>query len=188
MTEKFFVSAESLLLDSFRLARKILDSEYRPNFIAALWRGGTTVGMAVQELLTYRGVQTDHIAIRTSKYPGGIDRAEEEVQVYGLDYIVERANVDDRLLLVDDVYDTGLSIKAVIDTLQERMRKNIPRQIKIATVYYKPTRNKTQRQPDYFIQEVESWIIFPHELQDLDEEELRTGKGMNIYEIIKNKP
>jgi len=185
MTEKHFVSAESLLLDSFRLGKKILDSRYRPNFIVALWRGGTTVGMAVQELLTYCHIETDHIAIRTSKYPGGIDRPEEKVKVQGLDYIVERANADDCLLIVDDVYDTGLSIKAVIDTLQERMRKNMPEQIKVATVYYKPRRNKTQRQPDYFIHEMESWIIFPHELQDLDDEELRTGKGPNIYEIIE---
>lgn len=185
MVEKLFVSAESLLLDSFRLGRKILDSGYQPNFIAALWRGGTTVGMAVQELLTHCNIPTDHIAIRTSRYPVGIDKPEESVKVYGLDYIVERANASDSLLIVDDVYDTGLSIKAVIDTLQERMRKNIPQQIKVATVYYKPLRNKTLRQPDYFIHETESWIIFPHELQGLDGEELRTGKGLSIYEMLK---
>jgi len=48
---KQYISAQQLLDDSFNLAIKVLKSDYRPNFIAGVWRGGAPVGIAVQELL-----------------------------------------------------------------------------------------------------------------------------------------
>ena len=36
------------------------------DFIVGLWRGGSPVGIGVQDCLEYLGVETDHIAIRTS--------------------------------------------------------------------------------------------------------------------------
>ena len=70
MSEKYFISAQQLLDDSFRLGLEILDSDFRPDFIVGVWRGGTPVGIVVQELLDYFGVVSDHIAIRTSSYEG----------------------------------------------------------------------------------------------------------------------
>ena len=61
-----FIAADDLLLDSFQLARNIRDSGFRPDFLVGLWRGGSAVGIAVQEGLDYFGIKTDHIAIRTS--------------------------------------------------------------------------------------------------------------------------
>ena len=55
-----------MLEDSYRLAVQIYASGYRPDFIVGVWRGGSTVGIYVQECLQYLGVETDHIAIRTS--------------------------------------------------------------------------------------------------------------------------
>ncbi|HLP47790.1 MAG TPA: hypoxanthine phosphoribosyltransferase, partial [Candidatus Kapabacteria bacterium] len=70
MVEKKYISADELLEDSFRLALKVYQSGFRPNFIVGIWRGGTPVGIAVQEMLDYFGIETDHIAIRTSAYLG----------------------------------------------------------------------------------------------------------------------
>ncbi|MEM9760588.1 MAG: hypoxanthine phosphoribosyltransferase, partial [Pseudomonadota bacterium] len=81
--EKVYISANDLLLDSFRLAEKIVHSGYRPDFIIGVWRGGAPVGIAIQEYLAYVGVETDHIAIRTSSYTG-IDQQEKTVRVHGL--------------------------------------------------------------------------------------------------------
>ena len=64
--EKEYIDEESLLNDSYRLAVKIYESEFRPDFIVGVWRGGSTVGIYVQECLQYLGMETDHIAIRTS--------------------------------------------------------------------------------------------------------------------------
>ena len=77
MKEKIFISADSLLDDAFKLAQKILVSDYKPSFIVALWRGGAPIGIAIQELLEHRGVKTNHIALRTSSYIG-IDSQEKK--------------------------------------------------------------------------------------------------------------
>jgi hypothetical protein len=48
------------------LAIRIVRSGFRPTFLVALWRGGAPIGITVQEVLEYHGIQTDHVAIRTS--------------------------------------------------------------------------------------------------------------------------
>jgi len=183
MTEKYFISANELLLDSYTLARQVVDSGFNPNFLVGVWRGGTPIGIAVQEFLSYHSVHNDHIAIRTSGYD---DKGKplEKIKVFGLDYIVSKANAEDRLLLVDDVFDRGLTIKAIIDELARKMRRNLPT-IKIATGYYKPNKNLTPITPDFYIHETDKWIVFPHELKDLNPEEIRQGKGEEIYQLLK---
>ena len=83
MAIKRFISAQELLDDSFRLGLAIVESGYRPNYIVGVWRGGAPVGIAVQELLDFMGVNTDHIAIRTSSY-SGIENRDRHVRVHGL--------------------------------------------------------------------------------------------------------
>ena len=55
-----------MLEEAFKLAITIFDSGFRPDFIVGIWRGGSTVGIYVQECLQYLGIKTDHISIRTS--------------------------------------------------------------------------------------------------------------------------
>ncbi|MEH3035544.1 MAG: phosphoribosyltransferase family protein [Sphingomonas adhaesiva] len=172
---KVYLSADRLLEDSFRLANLVFDSGFRPTHIVGIWRGGAPVGIAVQELLEYRGVHSDHIAIRTASYTG-IDRQEPQVRIHGLGYLIDVLNPEDRLLLIDDVFDSGRSIRAVLKELAERCRNNLPREVKVATVYFKPSRNVTGRRPDYFVHETSEWLIFPHEINGLSEEEIRAHK------------
>ncbi len=183
MVEKEFISAQQLLEDSFRLGIKIFESGYKPNYIVGIWRGGTPVGIAVQELLDYFGIKTDHIAIRTSSYEG-IDRRKKEIRVHGLDYISDNINYEDKLLIVDDVFDTGLSIDAVLNTLKTRARKNTPENIRIATIYYKPENRKTDFVPEYFVHETSNWLIFPHELDGLSKKEIEKNKP-NVSKLIQ---
>lgn len=178
-SDKRFITAEDLLRDSFALGAAILDSGFRPTFLVGIWRGGAPIGIAVQELLEFRGVQTDHIAIRTSAY-SGIDERQKTVRVHGIDYLVSRLNAEDRLLLIDDVFDSGRSLEAVLDELAQRCRRNLPGQIRIATVYYKPSRNLSRLKPDYFVHETEQWLVFPHELSGLSEQEIRAHKAFAL--------
>jgi hypothetical protein len=183
MVEKHYITAQELLEDSFRLALMVLKSGFRPNFIVGVWRGGTPVGIAVQELFDVFGVDTDHIAIRTSSYTG-IAKRSREVRVHGLGYVVSNVNAADSLLLVDDVFDTGLSIKAVVDTLRQEARRNTPDDIRIATPWFKPANNQTELVPDYFVHETGDWLIFPHELDGLTRDEILTHKAglRELYE------
>lgn len=171
---KIYISANALLEDSFRLGNLVLDSGFRPTHLVGIWRGGTPVGIAVQELLEYNGVHCDHIAIRTSSYEG-IDR-QGGVRVFALGYLVDTLGPDDRLLVIDDVFDSGRSIAAFFAELGARCRHNMPRDVRIATVYWKPGRNKTELVPDFHIHATEQWLIFPHELDGLSVAEIRANK------------
>ncbi len=181
--DKLFISANGLLGDSMELARRIFRSGFRPTFLVGMWRGGSPIGIAVQEVLEYQGVHTDHIAIRTSSYTG-IDNQAKTVRVHALDYLVSRLSAEDEMLLVDDVFDSGRSLEAVIAELRRRCRRNLPEKIRIATVYYKPRRNRSTLVPDYYIHETDSWLVFPHEIQGLTREEILANKpvGENFFE------
>ena len=173
--KKRFISADELLIDSFKLADQIFQSGFQPHFIVGVWRGGAPVGIAVQEYLDYRGVETDHIAIRTSSYHS-IGNQDKEVRVHGLNYIIDNVNADDDLLLVDDVFDSGRSIDAILNELSYKTRANLPKTIKVATPWYKPDKNTTDIVPDFFIHETDQWLVFPHELSGLSDEEIAAAK------------
>ncbi len=179
MNERF-IAADDLLLDSFRLAANIYEANYEPDFLVGLWRGGSAVGIAVQEGLDYFGTKTDHIAIRTS-YTGApgysqmVSKA-DSIRVHGLQYLLENLCSHHSMLIVDDVYSTGSSVNAVISQLTKKTRRNLPKDIRIATVWYRPT-EKTLRTPDYFVHETADWLVLPYELS-----------GFTIDELRKNRP
>ena len=172
--EKHYIRSEDLIQDSFRLAWQVYEDGYRPNYIIGVWRGGAPIGIAVQEFFSVLGVPSDHIAIRTSHYKG-IDDRSTEVQVFGLNYVIKQVESDDSLLIVDDVHDTGISIEKIVSDLQTACKKNTP-EIRVATPYFKPSKNRTSRTPDYYLHETDKWLVFPHELDGLSIEEIRANK------------
>ena len=197
---KQFIAADDLLRDSFQLAAQIHEAGFHPDFLVGLWRGGSAVGIAVQEGLDYLGIKTDHIAIRTS-YRGAASYSEmvskaESVRVHGLQYLLENLGSHHSLLIVDDVYSTGPSVNAVIKQLAKKPRRNLPQDIRIATVWDRPT-EKTIRTPDFYVQETADWLILPYELSGLSIAELRDHKPeiqpvidrlQALVEAQKNKP
>ena len=54
--DKLFIKSEDLLSDAFKLAWKVFESGYKPNYIVGVWRGGAPIGIAVQELLSVLGI------------------------------------------------------------------------------------------------------------------------------------
>ncbi len=183
MADKHYINAQQLLEDSFRLGAKIIRHGFRPTIIIAIWRGGTPIGIAVQELMAWYGIETDHIAIRTSSY-SGIDGRSEEIRIHGLNYLVKNCRREDSLLIVDDVFDTGSTIQAVKQRLGDLARLNTPHDIRVAVPYYKPTRNKTDITPDYYLYETEEWLKYPHSLEGLTIEEIIAHRP-ELYRIIK---
>ncbi|MFT5138458.1 MAG: hypoxanthine phosphoribosyltransferase [Lysobacterales bacterium] len=183
MVEKRYISAQSLLEDSFLLGSNIFESGFRPSFILALWRGAAPIGIAVQEFLSFKGITADHIAIRTSSY-SGIDGQAPEVTLYGMNYLIKTVTHNDRLLIVDDVFDTGHTIEALIDGLRAKARRNTPEDIRIAVPYYKPSRNQTGRIPDYYLHETTQWLKFPHSLEGLTEAEVREHRP-ELFQILE---
>jgi uncharacterized protein len=190
MTERF-IAADDLLRDSFQLAANIYEADFKPDFLVGLWRGGSAVGIAVQEGLDYFGTKTDHIAIRTS-YTGApgysqmVNKA-EAIRVHGMQYLLENLSAHHSLLIVDDVYSTGSSVNAVIKQLAKKTRRNLPQDIRIATVWYRPT-EKTLRTPDYFVHETNDWLVLPYELSGFSLDELRENRPEMLALIDRLAP
>lgn len=179
MNERF-ITADDLLRDSFQLAANIFAAGFKPDFLVGLWRGGSAVGIAVQEGLDYFGVKTDHIAIRTSysgaaRYAQMVSKA-DSIRVHGMQYLLETLCSHHTLLIVDDVYSTGSSVSAVINQLASRTRRNLPQEIRTASVWFRPT-DKTLRAPDYFVHETDDWLVLPYELT-----------GFSVEELCRNRP
>ncbi|WOH38392.1 phosphoribosyltransferase family protein [Thalassotalea fonticola] len=183
--DKKFITAQELLEDSFRVAHKVYKDGFKPQFIIGIWRGGAPIGIAVQEYFDYKQIETDHIAVRTSSYYG-INQQAKEIKVHGLHYLIENANAGDSLLIVDDVFDSGRSVAALIEKIQEQMRLNTPKDIRVACPWYKPQNSKVDIVPDYYVHSSDEWLVFPHELSGLTKEEIINGKQdlTNIHDIL----
>ncbi len=181
MQTNTFLQEHQIIEDSFRLGIEVFNSGFRPTFIVGLWRGGSTVGIYLQECLQTLGVQTNHIALRTA-YAGRkayeADRADPDltISVHGTQYLIETLNCDDRLLLVDDVSGSGRNLAAVIHKLKTRLRKNCPSEIRTACLFHRPEQRKNHLQPNYALKAVDGWLTLPYELKGLSKQELKDHK------------
>jgi hypoxanthine phosphoribosyltransferase len=192
MQDKRFIGEQELLEDSYRLARKIYRSGFRPDFIVGVWRGGSTVGIYVQECLQYLGVETDHIAVRTS-YRGRDDylrqlRQGSEMRAHGLQYLFENLNADDSLLIVDDVYSTGRNVNAIVNRLRQTNKRNMPEDVRIAAPYFRTAPGESAAAPDYFLQQTGEWLVLPYELSGISRSEIETHKPWILPLLDELKP
>ena len=80
------------------------------------------------------------------------------------------------MLNVVDAYSTGTCVSAVLRQLAQKTRRNLPRDIRVATVWYRPT-EKTLRTPEYFVHETNDWLVLPYEMS-----------GFSIQELKANRP
>ena len=179
--EKLYIEEEEFLLDAYRLGVQVYSSGFRPTFIVGIWRGGSSVGITVQECLQYLGVETDHISIRTSyrgmtSYKAMLENA-EAIRVHGTRYLLENLNADDGLLIVDDVYSSGLNVQALIDRLAYRTKRNMPRDVRIGAPWVRPSANRSGRLRDYYRHETDQWLVLPWELNGLTREEVYKNKA-----------
>jgi len=181
IVEKQFLNEQSVILDSFKLGAAIYSSGFRPTFIVGLWRGGSTIGIYVQECLQTLGVETDHIALRTSyqglsHYQETLDVPDPKIRVHGTQYLLETLNAEDRLLIVDDVLSTGRNVTAVISRLKSHLKRNMPNEVKVAALWHRPSHDKTGLQPDFSLYVTQNWLVFPYELNGLTVEEIQLHK------------
>lgn len=176
MSDKIYLDSNGLTCDSFVLARQILDSGFVPDMILAIWRGGTPVGIAVHEFLKYKGIDCYHTVIKACSYTGIAERGEPEVE--NLDYVMARLKPTSRVLIVDDVFDSGRTAQTLKRLITQKTSF-----LRFAMLYYKPARNETGFVPDYFVKETDSWLVFPHELTGLTVEEIREKKPF-VYALL----
>ncbi len=73
-----------------------------------------------------------------------------------------------RVLLVDDVADTGRSLAVA----KEHVKRAGAKEVKIAALHYKP---KSMVRPDFYISTTEAWIIYPWEVEETKRELKKSG-------------
>lgn len=178
-----YVDETNLKNMSYKLGRQIYDSGFRPTILIALWRGGAPIGMYIHGFFRKMKINIDHIPIKTESYKGF--EQQKEIIVHDLDYIVKKANINDRILIIDDIFDSGNTAKKVIDDIRMKMRLNTPNDIKVATIFYKPTKRQVDFEPDYYHSISDAWLIFPHEIEDMTDEQILEYLGQEIYDLIK---
>ena len=166
MESKVYLNAQDYLRDSWRLARQILDSGWRPDVLLALWRGGAAVGAAVHEFLTVKGLSLRHMPVKCASYTG-IGQSQAEVVFSHAEDVFASLEPGTKVLVIDDVFDTGRTAAAVRRKLADRKCET-----KVACVYWKPRKNVTNEEPDFHVRTLDDWIVFPHEIEGLTPEEI----------------
>ena len=145
----------------------------------------------MQECLQYLGVETDHIAIRTSysgvtDYPELVKNPTQRIRVHGTQYLLETLNADDRLLLVDDVYGSGKTLEVVTSRLRQRLKRNMPKDTRTATIWTSSNESPDAPKPDYSLHKTSSWLVLPYELTGLTAQEIRDHKPL-VADLVSNK-
>jgi hypoxanthine phosphoribosyltransferase len=132
-----------------KLARKIVDDNYKPDLIVGIARGGWIVARILSDLLDIKEIGN----IRVEFY-------EDILLTRSRPCITQEISVEVRgkkVLLCDDVADTGKSLKVAADHLRS---KGVS-ELKISTLHLKP---KSIVRPDYYVLETAAWIIYPWEV------------------------
>ncbi|MEM4021520.1 MAG: phosphoribosyltransferase [Nitrososphaerota archaeon] len=138
------------------LAEKLADSisaGYKPDVVVGILRGGATVAHLLSDFLNIRTI-----------YPIGCNSYVDVAKRFSVKVYSPLALSDlsgKRVLLVDDVADEGLTLKAVVE--QEIAPKN-PLEVKVATLHMKPW---CKFKPDYYVQMTDAWIIYPWEKREV---------------------
>lgn len=177
--EKTFLSAEEYQHDIWKLAAEIRKSEWKPDYLIGLWRGGAPVAIGVHEFLKATGWKIEHLPLKCFSYTG-IGEQVDHVEFFAGDAVFSMFESTDKVLFIDDVFDTGRTAKAVM----EKMAK-IGADARFAAVYWKKDKNLTALTPDYTARVLGGeWLVFPHEIEGLTSEEVRQ-KDEYLADLMK---
>jgi hypoxanthine phosphoribosyltransferase len=133
------------------LAEKIRKDKFKPDVIVGVSRGGWPPARVLSDLLDNPNLAN----VRAEFYLGVAETKSEPV-------LTQPVSVDvtgKKVLVVDEIADTGKSLKVVKEHLMAKGAK----EVKIATVYYKPWSIMT---PDYYERETRCWVVFPWEIKE----------------------
>jgi len=172
----------SMLLN---LAEKIRKAKFKPHIIIGVSRGGWPPARVLSDLLDNPNLAN----VRAEFYLGIAETKGDPTLTQPVSMKVEGKKV----LIVDEVADTGKSLKLIKKHIIEEGAV----EVKIATIYYKPW---SIVKPDYYEKETSSWVVFPWEIKEtirkiirkcrenrkpLDEETTKLVKAGISAELVK---
>ena len=201
--KKEFLPYDLVRNNALKMAHRIFHDGNTPDVIYVSLRGGAYLGNVISEYfkIVHHGSRPVYYAAMVARSYKGIHES-EEVKVEGWTYAPDALRVGDKILLVDDIFDTGRTINHLARMIMDR---GIPRKdLKIAVHDYKFVHNRVEQlpiQPDYWcrkhefsVNDEDTWIHYmSHELVGLSEEELEVHyysqdpELREVLQVINNK-
>lgn len=151
------------------LAEKIRKTGFNPDIIVGVSRGGWPPARVLSDLLDNPNLAN----VKAEFYLGVAETKGEPI----ITQPVSITATGKKVLVVDEVADTGKSLKLVKEHIIEEEATDV----KIATVYYKPW---SIVEPDYYVKETTRWVVFPWEIKETIRKIARKceGQGKNVEE------
>ena len=180
--KKEFLSYDKIRNNALKMAYRIYKDGFIPDVIYVSLRGGVYLGNVISEYfkIFQRRARPVYYAAVVARSYTGIGES-DEVKVEGWTYPPESLRTGDKVLLVDDIFDSGRTINHLAKIIME---KGIPRKdLKVAVHDFKNFYDKAEQypvRPDYWcrkhelsVKDEDIWIHYSsHELIGLSPEEL----------------
>ncbi len=132
-------------------AKKIQNQQFQPDIIIAVANGGIISARILSDL-----IETPQLAaIQIAFY---LDIAQPTVEPI-LKQPLTIAIKNKKTLIVDDIADTGKSLKLAQTHIQEQGAS----ETKTATLYFKP---QSITKPDFYEKQTNNWVVFPWEIKE----------------------
>lgn len=148
MVKYLTLSWNDIMSLTIKLAHKLIKSNYIPDTLVGILRGGWIVTRLLSDFLSIDSV--DVVGIKF--YKGVEERHEKPMITHPLISDVSNKKV----LVVDDVADSGRTLQVAMELVQLYN----PKEVRTASLYVKP---RSIIIPDYYVSETDAWIVFPWE-------------------------
>jgi uncharacterized protein len=145
------------------LAEKVRSSGKRFDLVVGIARGGMPVAMVVSDHLN---VRIDFINVKS--YFGICERGTPKILSTLTEEIAGKS-----ILIVDDLVDQGDTMKVVKEYLSEQG----PKLLEVAVLFKKPW---TKFEPDYCLEVVDRWVVFPFELSEVNRLRIASGDASRV--------
>jgi len=134
-----------------QIAGKIRKDNFKPDVIVGVSRGGWPPARVLSDLLENPNLAN----VKVEFYVGVVETKGEPTLTQPVSVNV----AGKRVLVVDEVADTGKSLQLI----KQHLQKEGAAEVKIATIYLKPW---SIIKPDYYAKETSRWIVFPWEIKE----------------------
>ncbi len=178
---KEFVTSDLIRNNTLKMAHKIVNDGFIPDIIYVSLRGGAYVANVMSEY--FKLLKTDRPVLFAAVVARSYSdiRENSKVMIDGWTYSPDHLRPGDKVLIVDDIFDTGKTINHLVEVIID---KGVPRKdVKVAVHDYKYFTEQEEQlpiQPDYWCRKFESanrendnWLHYlNHELVGLTDAEL----------------
>ncbi len=168
-----YVSWDKIHEICIELYANILEDVFQPDLLIGVARGGWGPARLLSDLFNDVHIASMKIEFYTDIY-----------QTKKMPKVTQPVSTEvsgKAVLVIDDVADSGLSLRAAIEHLEARDA----REVRTLTLYYKPW---SEVKPEYYARETRAWVVFAHELAEFMRLRINTREKEGAsFETIRNE-